>query len=322
MKHPLVLGVALGLLVIGGAAAQAPFSAPFSPPPSLAIDVQAGDPAEIAYWNSVKDSRNPAEVQSYIDRFPNGMFVDLARLRLDVLSAGAPGAPTVPPPIVPVSPPVAPPPIAPSPIVPVAPPIAPPPVAPPPAPSSALLNVDLNDPSIVREVQEKLYNLNYQIPIVNGVMGDRTRDAIRRWQTLTRREATGFLTPDQFVALRNTKIPTVWGAVAYTARGASGTSWNFKTRREAENAALTECRRRAGRNANCNVLATFDDACGALAVHATRHGRTTHFGAFAVTRTALSQARTDALKDCSASDKSRNDCKIHIVFCANGAHQS
>ncbi|MGI9412194.1 MAG: adenylate/guanylate cyclase domain-containing protein [Hyphomicrobiales bacterium] len=34
--------------------------------------------AEIAYWNSVKDSRNSKLLQSYLKRFPNGMYVTLA----------------------------------------------------------------------------------------------------------------------------------------------------------------------------------------------------------------------------------------------------
>ena len=34
--------------------------------------------AEIAYWNSVKDSRNPTLLQSYLDRFPEGIYATLA----------------------------------------------------------------------------------------------------------------------------------------------------------------------------------------------------------------------------------------------------
>lgn len=38
--------------------------------------------AELAYWNSIKDSRDAAELESYLARFPQGLFTDLARNRL------------------------------------------------------------------------------------------------------------------------------------------------------------------------------------------------------------------------------------------------
>jgi len=45
------------------------------PPPDLyALD--------LTFWNSVKDSDNPALYQAYLDQFPNGAFVPLAKIRL------------------------------------------------------------------------------------------------------------------------------------------------------------------------------------------------------------------------------------------------
>ena len=40
---------------------------------------------EIAFWETVRDSRNAAELQAYIDTYPNGKFVVLARARLAAL---------------------------------------------------------------------------------------------------------------------------------------------------------------------------------------------------------------------------------------------
>jgi hypothetical protein len=37
---------------------------------------------EIALWDRVKDSKDPAELQAYIDRFPQGTFAPLARLMI------------------------------------------------------------------------------------------------------------------------------------------------------------------------------------------------------------------------------------------------
>ena len=35
---------------------------------------------EIALWNRMKDSKDPAELQAYVDRFPQGAFAPLARI--------------------------------------------------------------------------------------------------------------------------------------------------------------------------------------------------------------------------------------------------
>jgi hypothetical protein len=37
---------------------------------------------EIALWDRVKDSKDPAELQAYIDRFPQGTFASLAKLMI------------------------------------------------------------------------------------------------------------------------------------------------------------------------------------------------------------------------------------------------
>jgi hypothetical protein len=41
---------------------------------------------ELAFWNKVKESGNADDIKSYIDAFPNGMFVDPAALRYEQLS--------------------------------------------------------------------------------------------------------------------------------------------------------------------------------------------------------------------------------------------
>jgi TPR repeat protein len=47
---------------------------------------------ELAYWQSVKDSRDPAEIGAFLERFPDGNFAAVARRRLTELRA--PGGPT------------------------------------------------------------------------------------------------------------------------------------------------------------------------------------------------------------------------------------
>ena len=53
----------------------------------FACGAQAGvDPADLAFWTSLR-SDNPAELQAYLEAFPNGRFAELARIRLKAARA-------------------------------------------------------------------------------------------------------------------------------------------------------------------------------------------------------------------------------------------
>jgi TIR domain len=43
---------------------------------------------ELVYWDTVRGSKDPADYQAYVSRYPNGAFVDLARNRVALLSPG------------------------------------------------------------------------------------------------------------------------------------------------------------------------------------------------------------------------------------------
>ncbi len=43
--------------------------------------------SDLAFWESVKESKNPEELKAYLDRFPSGIFAGLAQARLRALSA-------------------------------------------------------------------------------------------------------------------------------------------------------------------------------------------------------------------------------------------
>ncbi|MGD9979806.1 MAG: toll/interleukin-1 receptor domain-containing protein [Hyphomonadaceae bacterium] len=38
---------------------------------------------EVAFWRGIQDSRNPADFNAYLERYPDGLFVDLARQRAE-----------------------------------------------------------------------------------------------------------------------------------------------------------------------------------------------------------------------------------------------
>src|SRR3982750_1269636 len=47
--------------------------------------------SELDFWNAIKDSKKADDYKSYLDKYPNGEFVDLAKLR--VQQYGAPAEP-------------------------------------------------------------------------------------------------------------------------------------------------------------------------------------------------------------------------------------
>ena len=59
---------------------------------------QPVDPADLAFWQSIQNSKNTAEYQAYLQAFPNGRFAALARLRAGQggVPAGAPAAAPAP----------------------------------------------------------------------------------------------------------------------------------------------------------------------------------------------------------------------------------
>ena len=44
------------------------------------------NPFELAFWNTIQDSRNPSDFRAYLNRFPNGVFTELARNRLAAMT--------------------------------------------------------------------------------------------------------------------------------------------------------------------------------------------------------------------------------------------
>jgi Caspase domain len=82
------------------AATQANKPAATSPPPAPVGAAPAPETIELAYWNSIQSSSDPDAFASYLAKYPNGSFADLAKLKLRDLKGGAPSGRTAagPPP--------------------------------------------------------------------------------------------------------------------------------------------------------------------------------------------------------------------------------
>lgn len=62
------------------------------PPPQTG----PGDRAELLFWETIADSRDAADYQAYLRRFPDGVFADLARNRIEQIETTAVAALTLP----------------------------------------------------------------------------------------------------------------------------------------------------------------------------------------------------------------------------------
>src|SRR5262249_15055313 len=69
------------------------------PPPSPSSTATApGTDREALFWQSVKDTNDPAQLQAYLDQYPRGDFAPLAKTRLAALQRPAPPPATAPAP--------------------------------------------------------------------------------------------------------------------------------------------------------------------------------------------------------------------------------
>jgi len=60
---------------------------------------------EIEFWQSIKDGKDPAELEAYLETYPQGVFANIARIRLNKLTQSNPGSRTT---VVPTAQPQAP----------------------------------------------------------------------------------------------------------------------------------------------------------------------------------------------------------------------
>jgi hypothetical protein len=69
-------------------------------PPGWAQSPKAADPsaAELLFWETIRNSTNPADFEEYLRQYPNGKFAGLARIRVQPKPATAPASVATPAP--------------------------------------------------------------------------------------------------------------------------------------------------------------------------------------------------------------------------------
>ena len=145
--------------------------------------------AEREFWTSVKDSNDPAELQSYLERYPNGTYAALARIRLarlgDSSGSTSPEASSAP--------------------------------ADPRPDESQTETLDPEvaeaalglEPGHRRLIQAGLALLGFEPGPVDGMFGQRTRAAIAEWQESQGDIPTGYLNLEtaQILARKGNEAP-------------------------------------------------------------------------------------------------------------------
>jgi hypothetical protein len=224
---------------------------------------------EITFWNSIKGEKNPRLFEAYLRRYPAGAFSDIARITLDGLKTAA--------------------------------------LTPPPAKVDD--KAPISDPGLLKEVRERLYELNFDPGPFEGPDTEEAREAIREYEQQSSLPQTGAATMGLLRKLRGVGGLKPWGAIVYGKDNENwGMAWTEATRKAAVEHARASC---GGDPKRCPVeISFFGTECGVFA-HSS--------SSWAITaRDDIAKARQAALADCSKRGKS---CQVIASVCADGAER-
>ena len=109
----------------------------------------------------------------------------------------------------------------------------------------------------IKQVQQYLYDLNYDVGGIDGVNGRATQQAVREVQKKLGMPVDGEITLELLEVLRLQDFPDNWGAISVAVDFGWGTAWNYGSRAEAEDNALRRCREESRKR--CKVLTVFGE---------------------------------------------------------------
>jgi hypothetical protein len=167
--------------------------------------------------------------------------------------------------------------------------------------ASAPEKVAIDDPGLLREVQDRLYELNFDPASANT---SDIKVAIREFETQNKLPPTGEITQGLLTRLREIGGLKPWGAIVYDKNaGKWGMAWGHPSRKEAVASARAQCR-----PAQCNAeISFFGTSCGAFALSPASWS--------IVSRDDIQKARQSALDECGKRGKA---CRIVGASCADG----
>jgi hypothetical protein len=223
---------------------------------------------EITFWNSIKGSKNPRLFEAYLRRYPTGAFADIAHITLDGLKAAALSVPS----------------------------------------NVKADGSPIIEPALIKEVRDRLYELNFDPGPADGSVGKEMRVAIQEFERQSKLTPTGTATQGLLRRLREIGGLKPWGAIVYGKQGGKwGMSWGEDTRKEAVARARASC----GKGDACQVeISFFGTECGAFAYSGSSWA--------IVARDEIRKAKDAAIADCG---KRGNTCRLIASVCADGAER-
>jgi hypothetical protein len=168
--------------------------------------------------------------------------------------------------------------------------------------------IAIGDPGLLREVRERLYELNFDPGSVDGPDTEAARQAIREFEQQNHLAQTGVATMGLLQRLRQIGELKPWGAIVYAPGEEKwGMSWGTSSRKEAVASARASCG-----SVKCTTeVSFFGTECGAFS----------HSGGVwaIVARDSVQRAKEAALADCRKRGKA---CQIVAAVCADGAERT
>jgi hypothetical protein len=158
---------------------------------------------ELAFWESIKNDKNPELFQAYLNRYPKGVFADIATLNLQQQKTAALESATVEQPDD---------------------------------------KVKLSDPASLHEVRERLYELNFDPGSFDGPMSAAAQQAVREFEQASKLASTGEATQGLLRRLREISGLKPWGSIVYSKASKKwGMAWSLDTRKAAVASARASC---------------------------------------------------------------------------------
>ena len=163
--------------------------------------------------------------------------------------------------------------------------------------------VPIRDPVLLRELSDRLFELNYDPEPLDSKNGMRL--AISKFQEKARMTPTGDATEGVLTRLRKMDDLKPWGSIVYGPDSAKwGMSWNHSSRRAAIDDALKNC----GASKCPLELSFYGSRCGAFAISDKSWSL--------VQRDTIQRAKDAALDECGKTGKS---CRVIGAVCAEGS---
>ena len=181
-------------------------------------------------------------------------------------------------------------------------------VAPQPDPPASTLRPDpdripIKDPALLRELSERLFELNYDPEPLDSKNGMRL--AISKFQDKVKMTPNGEATEGVLTRLRKMEDLKPWASIVYGPDDDKwGMSWNHVSRR----AAIDDARSKCGANKCPMELSFYGSRCGAFAISDASWSL--------IQRDTVQLARKAALDECGKAGKS---CRIIGAVCADGS---